>query len=237
MTDSNEIWVVDDDSSIRWVIEKALSGEGISCNSFECADDLLVALKTATPNAIISDIRMPGMDGLALLGELKSIIPDVPVIITTAHSDLDSAVTSYESGAFEYLPKPFDIDEMLEVAARALAHTNKLPGNGKTLDSGDKEIIGNAPAMQEVFRAIGRLSQSSITVLISGQSGSGKELVARALHRHSPRANAHFVALNMAAVPKDLMESELFGHEKAHLRAHRDDARAASSKPMAALFF
>ena len=173
-----------------------------------------MALKTATPNAIISDIRMPGMDGLALLGELKSIIPDVPVIITTAHSDLDSAVTSYESGAFEYLPKPFDIDEMLEVAARALAHTNKLPGNGKTLDSGDKEIIGNAPAMQEVFRAIGRLSQSSITVLISGQSGSGKELVARALHRHSPRANAPFVALNMAAVPKDLMESELFGHEK-----------------------
>ena len=214
MTDSNEIWVVDDDSSIRWVIEKALSGEDISCNSFECADDLLAALKTATPKAIISDIRMPGMDGLALLGELKSIIPDVPVIITTAHSDLDSAVTSYESGAFEYLPKPFDIDEMLEVAARALAHTNKLPGKGKMLDTDDKEIIGNAPAMQEVFRAIGRLSQSSITVLISGQSGSGKELVARALHRHSPRASAPFVALNMAAVPKDLMESELFGHEK-----------------------
>ena len=214
MTNSNEIWVVDDDSSIRWVIEKALSGEDISCNSFESADDLLVALKTATPKAIISDIRMPGMDGLALLRELKSIIPDVPVIITTAHSDLDSAVTSYESGAFEYLPKPFDIDEMLEVAARALAHTNKLPGNGKTRDTNEKEIIGNAPAMQEVFRAIGRLSQSSITVLISGQSGSGKELVARALHRHSPRASAPFVALNMAAVPKDLMESELFGHEK-----------------------
>ena len=148
MTDSNEIWVVDDDSSIRWVIEKALSGEDISCNSFECADDLLAALKTATPKAIISDIRMPGMDGLALLGELKSIIPDVPVIITTAHSDLDSAVTSYESGAFEYLPKPFDIDEMLEVAARALAHTNKLPGKGRAQDTGDKEIIGNAPAMQ-----------------------------------------------------------------------------------------
>ena len=216
MTDSNEIWVVDDDSSIRWVIEKALSGEHISCNSFACADDLLSALKTATPKAIISDIRMPGMDGLALLGELKSIIPDVPVIITTAHSDLDSAVTSYESGAFEYLPKPFDIDEMLEVAARALANTNKLPGKGKALDTGDKEIIGNAPAMQEVFRAIGRLSQSSITVLITGQSGSGKELVARALHRHSPRASAPFVALNMA---------------------HRDDAKAASSKPMAALSF
>ena len=214
MTDSNEIWVVDDDSSIRWVIEKALSGEDISCNSFECADDLLAALKTATPKAIISDIRMPGMDGLALLGELKSIIPDVPVIITTAHSDLDSAVTSYESGAFEYLPKPLDIDEMLEVAARALAHTNELPGKGKALDTGDREIIGNAPAMQEVFRAIGRLSQSSITVLISGQSGSGKELVARALHRHRPRARAPFVALNMAAVPTALMESELFGHEK-----------------------
>ncbi|MCH1460696.1 MAG: sigma 54-interacting transcriptional regulator, partial [Luminiphilus sp.] len=214
MTDSSEVWVVDDDSSIRWVIEKALSGENISCSSFDCADDLLAALNTGAPKAIISDIRMPGMDGLTLLGELKSMIPDVPVIITTAHSDLDSAVTSYEAGAFEYLPKPFDIDEMLEVAARALAHTNKLPGNGKTLDTGGKEIIGNAPAMQEVFRAIGRLSQSSITVLISGQSGSGKELVARALHRHSPRASAPFVALNMAAVPKDLMESELFGHEK-----------------------
>ena len=214
MTDSSEVWVVDDDSSIRWVIEKALSGENISCSSFDCADDLLAALNTGAPKAIISDIRMPGMDGLTLLGELKSMIPDVPVIITTAHSDLDSAVTSYEAGAFEYLPKPFDIDEMLEVVARALAHTNKLPGNGKTLDTGGKEIIGNAPAMQEVFRAIGRLSQSSITVLISGQSGSGKELVARALHRHSPRASAPFVALNMAAVPKDLMESELFGHEK-----------------------
>ncbi|HBQ03495.1 MAG TPA: nitrogen regulation protein NR(I), partial [Halieaceae bacterium] len=214
MTNSTEIWVVDDDSSIRWVIEKALSGEDIPSKTFECADDLLAALETHTPKAIISDIRMPGMDGLALLGELKTIIPDVPVIITTAHSDLDSAVTSYESGAFEYLPKPFDIDEMLAVASRALAHTSKLPGNSNTLDSGAKEIIGNAPAMQEVFRAIGRLSQSAITVLITGQSGSGKELVARALHRHSPRAHAPFVALNMAAVPKDLMESELFGHEK-----------------------
>ena len=214
MTNSTEIWVVDDDSSIRWVIEKALSGEDIPSKTFECADDLLAALETHIPKAIISDIRMPGMDGLALLGELKTIIPDVPVIITTAHSDLDSAVTSYESGAFEYLPKPFDIDEMLAVASRALAHTSKLPGNSNTLDSGAKEIIGNAPAMQEVFRAIGRLSQSAITVLITGQSGSGKELVARALHRHSPRAHAPFVALNMAAVPKDLMESELFGHEK-----------------------
>jgi len=163
---------------------------------------------------VLMDIRMPGMDGLALLGELKSIIPDVPVIITTAHSDLDSAVTSYESGAFEYLPKPFDIDEMLEVAARALAHTNKLPGKGKMLDTDDKEIIGNAPAMQEVFRAIGRLAQSHITVLINGESGTGKELVARALHRHSPRASNAFVALNMAAIPQELMESELFGHEK-----------------------
>ena len=161
-----------------------------------------MALKTATPKAIISDIRMPGMDGLALLGELKSIIPDVPVIITTAHSDLDSAVTSYESGAFEYLPKPFDIDEMLEVATRALAHTNKAPGNGKVMDNGDKEIIGNAPAMQEVFRAIGRLSQSSITVLISGQSGSGKELVARALHRHSPRANAPLLRSTWQPYPR-----------------------------------
>jgi len=214
MTDTNEIWIVDDDSSIRWVIEKALSGENISSSSFESADELLSAIKTSAPKVIISDIRMPGMDGLTLLQELKSIVPNVPVIITTAHSDLDSAVTSYESGAFEYLPKPFDIDEVIEVATRALAHTSKQPENAKTLDTGGKEIIGNAPAMQEVFRAIGRLSQSSITVLISGQSGSGKELVARALHRHSPRASSPFVALNMAAVPKDLMESELFGHEK-----------------------
>ena len=214
MTDTNEIWVVDDDSSIRWVIEKALSGEEIPCRTFECAANLLSALEHDSPKAIISDIRMPGMDGLALLAELKTTAPDIPVIITTAHSDLDSAVTSYESGAFEYLPKPFDIDEMIEVATRALAHTNKSLNDANAPESGGKEIIGNAPAMQEVFRAIGRLSQSSITVLISGQSGSGKELVARALHRHSPRATAPFVALNMAAIPKDLMESELFGHEK-----------------------
>jgi two-component system nitrogen regulation response regulator GlnG len=152
MTDTNEIWVVDDDSSIRWVIEKALSGDEIPCRTFECAADLLSALESDSPKAIISDIRMPGMDGLALLAELKTTAPDIPVIITTAHSDLDSAVTSYESGAFEYLPKPFDIDEMIEVATRALAHTNKSLNDANSPDSGGKEIIGNAPAMQEVFR-------------------------------------------------------------------------------------
>ncbi len=214
MTDTDQIWVVDDDSSIRWVIEKALTGEHIMCRAFENADSLLDALEQEVPKAIISDIRMPGMDGLTLLRELKTIAPDMPVIITTAHSDLDSAVTSYESGAFEYLPKPFDIDEMIEVAHRALAHTQKVPTEATVDPNSSKEIIGNAPAMQEVFRAIGRLSQSAITVLISGQSGSGKELVARALHQHSPRASAPFIALNMAAIPKDLMESELFGHEK-----------------------
>ena len=214
MTDDNQIWVVDDDNSIRWVIEKALSGDNIACKTFETADELLGALEHDSPKAIISDIRMPGMDGLTLLRELKAIAPDTPVIITTAHSDLDSAVTSYESGAFEYLPKPFDIDEMLEVASRALAYTQKEAIDQAGNPNSGKEIIGNAPAMQEVFRAIGRLSQSAITVLISGQSGSGKELVARALHQHSPRAKAPFVALNMAAIPKDLMESELFGHEK-----------------------
>jgi two-component system nitrogen regulation response regulator GlnG len=214
MTDGNQIWVVDDDSSIRWVIEKALSGDNIACKTFENANELLSALEHDSPKAIISDIRMPGMDGLTLLKELKATVPDIPVIITTAHSDLDSAVTSYESGAFEYLPKPFDIDEMLEVASRALAYTQKAPSDRANDPNSSKEIIGNAPAMQEVFRAIGRLSQSAITVLISGQSGSGKELVARALHQHSPRAKAPFVALNMAAIPKDLMESELFGHEK-----------------------
>ena len=213
MTD--QVWIVDDDSSIRWVMEKALSRAGLNCRAFETGDDVLVALTEEEPLVVVSDIRMPGMDGIALLSKLKSQQPDLPVIITTAHSDLDSAVSSYEEGAFEYLPKPFDIEEMVATVTRAQSQRTQR----NQVDEGQggnpsAEIIGNAPAMQEVFRAIGRLAQSHITVLINGESGTGKELVARALHRHSPRASNAFVALNMAAIPQELMESELFGHEK-----------------------
>ena len=215
MTQNNTVWVADDDKSIRWVLEKALTQAGITTRSFETGDALLAHLETGAPDAVISDIRMPGMDGLKLLSRIGEIHPGLPVIITTAHSDLDSAVASYQGGAFEYLPKPFDVDEVVATTQRALQHAEKnkatLPEE-KPLES--TEIIGEAPAMQEVFRAIGRLSQSNITVLINGESGTGKELVAQALHRHSPRANKPFIALNMAAIPKDLMESELFGHEK-----------------------
>ena len=213
MTD--QVWIVDDDSSIRWVMEKALSRAGVNCRAFETGDDVLDALAEEEPLVVVSDIRMPGMDGIALLSKLKSQQPDLPVIITTAHSDLDSAVSSYEEGAFEYLPKPFDIEEMVATVTRAQSqrtqHDQVDEGQGGNRSA---EIIGNAPAMQEVVRAIGRLAQSHITVLINGESGTGKELVARALHRHSPRASNAFVALNMAAIPQELMESELFGHEK-----------------------
>ena len=213
MTD--QVWIVDDDSSIRWVMEKALSRAGLNCRAFETGDDVLEALTDEEPLVVVSDIRMPGMDGITLLSKLKSQQPDLPVIITTAHSDLDSAVNSYEEGAFEYLPKPFDIEEMVATVTRAQSQRNQHNKVNETQGSNPSaEIIGNAPAMQEVFRAIGRLAQSHITVLINGESGTGKELVARALHRHSPRASNAFVALNMAAIPQELMESELFGHEK-----------------------
>jgi two-component system nitrogen regulation response regulator GlnG len=209
------VWVVDDDRSIRWVVEKALGQADIETVPFDNGDALLKQLEREQPDAIISDIRMPGIDGLTLLSHLQETHPGLPVIITTAHSDLDSAVESYQRGAFEYLPKPFDIEEVVAVTQRALAHAQE-----RNYELADKtsanptEIIGAAPAMQEVFRAIGRLSQSNITVLINGESGTGKELVARALHRHSPRVQQPFIALNMAAIPRDLMESELFGHEK-----------------------
>lgn len=216
MPKSATVWVVDDDSSIRWVLERALSQAGIGNETFDGADPLLERMEHERPDVIISDIRMPGIDGLALLGRIGDIDPDLPVIITTAHSDLDSAVTSYQKGAFEYLPKPFDIDEVVAITERAIAHAaeRKSSGQNKTEELPAAEIIGEAPAMQEVFRAIGRLAHSNITVLINGESGTGKELVARALHRHSPRAQEPFIALNMAAIPRDLMESELFGHEK-----------------------
>jgi len=212
------VWVVDDDRSIRWVLQKALEAVEINVRVFENALEVLDAIKISTPDVLISDIRMPGMDGLQLLADIKRILPKLPVIIMTAYSDLDSAVSVYEGGAFEYLPKPFDVDEAIELVQRAVAQRTEIPQDTDVVIddqvSLSNEIIGEAPAMQEVFRAIGRLARSNITVLINGESGTGKELVAQALHRHSPRSKSPFIALNMAAIPKELMESELFGHEK-----------------------
>lgn len=213
---AEQVWIVDDDSSIRWVLEKAFKNAQISSASFENPNNLLTALDHGQPEVIISDIRMPHMDGMTLLGKINQQFPDIPVIIMTAHSDLDSAVNAYQGGAFEYLPKPFDIDDAVALTRRALTHAREQSAKAKKQKDTPKTvgIIGEAPAMQEVFRAIGRLSRSSISVLINGESGTGKELVAHALHMHSPRADETFIPLNMAAIPKDLIESELFGHEK-----------------------
>lgn len=211
---TNPVWIIDDDRSIRWVLEKALTRENIPVKSFAMADEALRALADAPPPAaLISDIRMPGTDGLDLLRQVKIHYPELPVIIMTAYSDLDSAVAAFQGGAFEYLPKPFDVDQAVALVRRALAES--VQQGGVAEEAGVvPEILGQGAAMQEVFRAIGRLSQSLATVLINGESGTGKELVAQALHRHSPRRNAPFIAINTAAIPKDLLESELFGHEK-----------------------
>ncbi|MTC25381.1 response regulator, partial [Providencia alcalifaciens] len=212
-----KIWVVDDDSSIRWVLERALNSAELDCTCFDSANAVLDALNNDRPDVLLSDIRMPDMDGLALLTQLKQSHPLLPIIIMTAHSDLDAAVNAYQSGAFDYLPKPFDIDETVALVERALNHSreqNNTAGDKPQAAIVSSTMIGEAPAMQEVYRIIGRLSRSSISVLINGESGTGKELVAHALHQHSPRANEPFIALNMAAIPKDLIESELFGHEK-----------------------
>jgi two-component system nitrogen regulation response regulator GlnG len=207
------VWIVDDDRSIRWVFEKALGREGIAFSTFASAQEALDALRDGAPQVLVSDIRMPGPSGLELLNTVKQQYPAVPVIVMTAYSDLESAVAAFQGGAFEYLPKPFDVDQAVELIRRALDES--LRDNAASEPPGEApEILGQAPAMQEVFRAIGRLSQSSATVLITGESGSGKELVARALHRHSARAARPFVAINTAAMPKDLLESELFGHER-----------------------
>ena len=206
------VWIVDDDRSIRWVLEKALQKADIPCKTFSEAESVLQALKKEQPALILSDIHMPGKSGLEMLSEIKKIYPKLPIIIMTAYSDLDSAVASFQGGAFEYLPKPFDIEKAIELVRRATEESEQEEQS--PLEETASEIIGKAPAMQEVFRAIGRLSQSKATVLLTGESGAGKEVVARALHKHSPRANAPFVAINMAAIPKDLMETELFGHEK-----------------------
>ncbi len=215
MPKNEPVWIVDDDHSMRWVLEKALSKENIITESFDSGEAMLKQLSLTRPLAVISDISMPGMNGLELLELIHEKYPRLPVIIMTAHSDLDSAVSSYQSGAFEYLPKPFDIDDATAIVHRAIEHSHEQQNIivGAVADK-NSEIIGEAPAMQEVFRAIGRLSQSNITVLINGASGTGKELVAAALHQHSPRSKNAFVALNMAAIPHDLIESELFGHEK-----------------------
>ncbi len=211
----NKVWIVDDDSSIRWVLEKALSGDSLETRTFENGSSVLTALSQEQPTVILSDIRMPGIDGMELLSQIQDNYPQLPVIIMTAHSDLDSAVNAYQQGAFDYLPKPFDIDEAQMMVEKAINHVRESSGQAlQEEQAGQTEIIGAAPAMQEVFRAIGRLSRSSISVLINGQSGTGKELVAHALHKHSPRAAQPFIALNMAAIPHDLIESELFGHEK-----------------------
>lgn len=213
----DRIWIVDDDHGIRWVLERALTQAGMEVTGFASGEKLLQRLEQEQPDAIISDIRMPGVDGITLLSRLVEAQPDIPVIIMTAHSDLESAVTSYQSGAFEYLPKPFDIDDAVAQAQRAVAHGRERRAAGSPrapTTRQDTNIIGEAPAMQEVFRAVGRLSHSNITVLINGDSGTGKELVARALHDHSPRAGHPFIALNMAAIPRDLIESELFGHAR-----------------------
>ena len=208
------VWIVDDDRSIRWVLEKAMQAEGITVRAFEDGNSVIDELENSRPDVLVSDIRMPGIDGLQLMSEIKQIAPKLPIIIMTAYSDLDSAVSVYEGGAFEYLPKPFDVDEAVELVRRAIVHHQEnTPVEEEPVNIGT-EIIGEAPAMQEVFRAIGRLSRSNITVLINGESGTGKELIANALHKHSPRATNPFIALNMAAIPKELMESELFGHEK-----------------------
>ena len=207
------VWVVDDDKSIRWVFEKALTREGIPYKTFALAQDAMDALAAGAPQVLVSDIRMPGTSGLALLQTIKQRYPTLPVIIMTAYSDLESAVAAFQGGAFEYLPKPFDVDQAVELIRRALDESMREDEVAEVAQT-SPEILGQAPSMQEVFRAIGRLSQSNATVLITGESGSGKELVAQALHRHSARASKPFVAINTAAMPKDLLESELFGHER-----------------------
>lgn len=217
MPQSDQIWIIDDDRSIRWVLERALTQAGLSARTFDSGEQALRSLAGQPPAVILSDIRMPGASGLDLLAHVRRTYPDVPVIIMTAHSDLDSAVKAYQGGSFEYLPKPFDLDEAIALVQRALAHAGQLSTADPKKPLVNLEqagLIGEAPAMQAVFRTIGRLSQSQMTVLINGASGTGKELVAQALHRHSPRAWQGFIPLNMAAIPRELIESELFGHEK-----------------------
>lgn len=214
MNSKDRVWVIDDDKSIRWVLEKALDQAGLIVESFSSAEGIAELLDKKRPHAIVSDIRMPGTSGLELLEIIQSKAPEVPVIIMTAHTDLDSAVASYKGGAFEYLPKPFDVDDAIALVKRAIEHKRSQFESPPVTESPQTDIIGEAASMQEVFRAIGRLSKSNLSVLINGESGTGKELVARALHNNSPRTDKAFIAINIAAIPSELLESELFGHEK-----------------------
>jgi two-component system nitrogen regulation response regulator GlnG len=213
MSSTLRVWLVDDDASIRWVLERALKSGGMTPRVFEAAEPALEALRGDAPDVLLTDIRMPGLSGLDLVRRLHETRPQLPIIVMTAHADLDNAVSAYESGAFEYLPKPFDIDQVVDLVRRA-AESAAKPTSGRTDDTPMPELLGKAPAMQQVFRAIGRLSRSAVSVLITGESGTGKELVARALHEHSPRSGKPFIALNTSAIPSELLESELFGHEK-----------------------
>lgn len=216
MSKQNEVWIVDDDHSIRWVLERAMEKEQIATRSFDNADKVIARLAKFEPDVIVTDVRMPGTDGIALLLHIQEHHPDLPVIIMTAYSDLDRTVAAFRSGAFEYLPKPFDVDDVISIVGRALRKAHEAPAAEAEFDDAAEvpEIIGSSAAMQEVFRAIGRLANSHMTVLLTGESGTGKELVASALHRHSPRAHMPLIAINTAAIPRDLLESELFGHEK-----------------------
>jgi two-component system, NtrC family, nitrogen regulation response regulator GlnG len=214
MSKARKVWVIDDDRSIRWVLERALTKADMDVTSFSNGVGIMESLQREQPDVIVSDVRMPGIDGLDLLRQITAIHPDLPVIIMTAHSDLDSAVSAFDGGAFEYLPKPFDLDDAVDQVRRAFRRNSNGDDFAEQPLNRAPDILGEAPAMQEVFRAVGRLARSNITVLINGESGTGKELVARALHRHSPRSEQSFIALNMAAIPRDLLESELFGHER-----------------------
>ncbi len=230
------VWIIDDDRSIRWVFEKALTRENIAFKTFSSAQDALAALNTETPQVVVSDIRMPGESGLELLRRAKELHATLPVIIMTAYSDLESAVTAFQGGAYEYLPKPFDVDHAVELIRRAMEESIRQEGVPEATEA-TPEILGQAPAMQEVFRAIGRLSQSHATVMITGESGTGKELVARALHRHSPRAGKPFIAINTAAIPRELLESELFGHERGAFTGAQAQRRGRFEQAEGGTFF
>ncbi|MFL2980428.1 MAG: nitrogen regulation protein NR(I) [Methylophilaceae bacterium] len=209
-----KIWVLDDDKSIRWVFEKTLSKANLPCQCFSNTNEAINQFNHETPSVIVSDIRMPGESGIEFLTKVKEKFPLIPIIIMTAYSDLDTAVSAFQKGAFEYIAKPFDIDKVLEIINQALEQTKNIEKEQSEQDNKLPEIIGQAQSMQEVFRAIGRLSQSNATVLLNGESGSGKELVANAIHNNSNRKDFPFIAINTAAIPKELLEAELFGHEK-----------------------
>jgi two-component system nitrogen regulation response regulator GlnG len=230
------VWIIDDDRSIRWVFEKALARESIAFRTFSSAREALAALENDTPQVVVSDIRMPGESGLELLQRAKAMHTNLPVIIMTAYSDLESAVSAFQGGAYEYLPKPFDVDHAVELIRRAMQESMRQEGATEETAPAP-EILGQAPAMQEVFRAIGRLSQSHATVMITGESGTGKELVALALHRHSPRASKPFIAINTAAIPKELLESELFGHERGAFTGAQAQRRGRFEQAEGGTFF